>query len=222
MLRTMVFSDHLNFDIGIQYYYKNQGLVPPALDYDVLFENLTNLVRRAEFHKAFLFYPKPDQFLMQEHFEQNKYNWINGMKNSPYLDVIESSYIARPTIDHVPMDIRNKDSYYKVEKGTDINLALHAVTKATFNSYDLAIFLSADTDYIPLYDTLRTMGKMVVVIVIEGQHSMKIKPHVDEVIYIGKTFFSKSLRPERTKNKGGKVILNIGMNGVGKSGSTDR
>lgn len=56
------------------------------------------------------------------------------------------------------MEIDKKETYYKVKKGTDINLAVHAISKAFYNSYDIAFFLSADTDYIKVYEILKSIG----------------------------------------------------------------
>ena len=53
----------------------------------------------------------------------NYYNQVTGMKNAPYTDVIEGRYVARQVDENIPMEIGNKSTYYKVEKGTDINLA---------------------------------------------------------------------------------------------------
>lgn len=53
----------------------------------------------------------------------NYYNQVTGMKNAPYTDVIEGRYVARQVDENIPMKIGNKSTYYKVEKGTDINLA---------------------------------------------------------------------------------------------------
>ena len=44
------------------------------------------------------------------------------------------------------------------ELGTDVNIAIHSLRMAFFNAYDAAIFVSGDTDYLPIYETLRMMG----------------------------------------------------------------
>lgn len=202
MLRGMVFSDQLNFDIAVQHYYKDIQEAPPRLDYDVLFKNISLQVKNVDFLKAFIFYPKPDKNLMEDAYELNKYNWISGMQNSSFLDIIESSYIARPKNDEIPIDINDKSTYYKVEKGTDINMSIHALTKAFYNSYDVGFFISADTDYIPIYQTLKNLGKLVVVVYIKDQQIHKIKPHVDKHVILDKDFFDKCLRHEKHKGKG--------------------
>ncbi len=92
------------------------------------------------------------------------------------------------------MDITDKSTYYKVEKGTDINLAIHAITKAHNNAYDVAFVLSADTDYISLYRQLKSMGKLVIVAAVRGQTLGKVIPEVDDYIMLDDSFFSNNIR----------------------------
>ena len=194
MLKGMIFIDHMNFDIALQSYYKTLGRSTAKLDYNKLFEKITKLVDNVDFVKASIFVPKPEPFLMADTRLNNYYTWVSGLGNAPFTDVIEGRYCARPVNSSVPMNIANKSTYYKVEKGTDINLAVDAINKAFHNSYDIAYVVSADTDYIKVYDVLKSYGKLVVVVVVEGQSAYRIKPHVDAVFTLDDTFFSTCLR----------------------------
>lgn len=194
MLRGMIFVDHMNFDISLQKYYRNLGKATPKLDYNKLFKNLCAEIPNVDFLKGFIFVPKPDDFLMKDKKLENYYNWVIGMKNAPYTDVIEGRYVARPVDENVPMDIEKKNTYYKVEKGTDINLAVHAINKAFYNSYDIAFFLSADTDYIKVYEVLKSLGKIAIVVGVQGQNINGIKPMVDHTIILRESFFETCKR----------------------------
>ncbi len=125
---------------------------------------------------------------------ENYYNWVIGMKNAPYTDVIEGRYVARQVDENIPMQIDKKNTYYKVEKGTDINLAVHAINKAFYNSYDIAFFLSADTDYIKVYEVLKSIGKIAVVVGVQGQNINTIRPMVDNTIILKDSFFERCIR----------------------------
>ncbi len=131
---------------------------------------------------------------MKDRNLENYYNWVTGMKNAPYTDVIEGRYVARPVIESSPMEIDKRETYYKVEKGTDINLAVHAISKAFYNSYDIAFFLSADTDYIKVYEILKSIGKITVVVGVKGQNINSIRPIVDNTIILDEIFFDKCKR----------------------------
>lgn len=195
MLSGMVFVDHMNFNIAVSDYYSNKlGQKSPDLDYNTIFQGIVSKVPNVNYTKTFIFAPEPDPFLMVDKKLKGYYKWVQGMKNAKYLDVITGRYIARPVDPSVPMDINDHGTYYKVEKGTDINLAIHAITKAYNNAYDIAFVLSADTDYISLYRQLKNIGKMVVVVAVKGQSLGKIIPEVDDYIMLDDAFFQKHIR----------------------------
>ena len=198
MLRGMVFVDHMNFNIAITDYYASLGRRGPDLDYNTIFRSVVGLVQNVSYTKAIIFAPEPDQFLMNDSYLCRYYKWVQGMKNAKYLDVVEGRYIARPVNETVPMDISNKQTYYKVEKGTDINLAIHAISKGYNNAYDVAFIFSADTDYISLYRQLKSMGKLVIVVAVKGQMLKKVIPEVDDFIILDDRVFSQNIRKKQS------------------------
>lgn len=171
-----------------------QGITPPNLDYNKIFRNIVANVANTSYTKTIIFAPEPDKFLMNDPYLAGYYKWVQGMKNAKYLDVVEGRYIGRPVSDVASMNISDKSTYYKVEKGTDINLALHAITKAYNNAYDIAFVMSADTDYISLYRQLKSIGKIVIVVAVEGQKLRKVIPEVDDYIILDDSFFSQNIR----------------------------
>lgn len=194
MLRGMIFLDHMNFDIALKDYYRSLGSTAPKLDYNKLFKNTVLLKENVDFTKAHVFAPCPDSFLMQDEHLYKYYKWVKGLNNAKYTDVIEGRYVARPTRNRESMIITDQSTYYKVEKGTDLNLAICALTNGFYNSYDVAFVMSADTDYISLYHQLKNIGKIVIVVAIKGQNIRKIIPEVDDYILIDDDFFQKCLR----------------------------
>lgn len=194
MLRGMVFVDHMNFNIAVGDLYTGQGQKPPNLDYNTVFRGVVSMVSNVSYTKTIIFAPEPDDFLKQDPYLLGYYKWVQGMKNARYLDVVEGRYIGRPTDNTVPMDIHDRSTYYKVEKGTDINLALHALTKGFNNAYDVAFVVSADTDYINLYRQLKSMGKLVIAVAVKGQYLRKVIPEVDDYIILDDTFFTSHIR----------------------------
>ena len=194
MLRGAVFVDHMNFNIAVGDYYNSLGKKTPNLDYNTVFCGVVSLIPGISYKKTTIFAPEPDSFLMQDPYLAKYYKWVQGMRNARYLDVVEGRYIGRPVIDTAPMDIRDKSTYYKVEKGTDINLAIYALSKAYNNAYDVAFVLSADTDYISLYRQLKMIGKLVVAVAVKGQNLRKVIPEVDDYLILDDTFFSQYTR----------------------------
>jgi len=189
----------MNFNIAVQDYYakmfKHQA---PRLDYNTIFEAIVN-TKKTNYMKTIIFSPTPDNFLMEDKALLGFYKWTQGIKNAKYIDVVEGRYIARPTNPDKEMSMDDRSSYYKVEKGTDINLALHAMVKAQNNAYDVAFIVSGDTDYISLYHQLKILGKIVIVVAVHGQSLNKIIPEVDDYIMLNNDFFSKHLRKDKEK-----------------------
>lgn len=196
MLRGMVFVDHMNFDIAVQDLYLPDEQAP-KLDYNTVFKGIVEKIPGVEYLKTFIFSPKPDDFLMQDPKLCNYYKWTQGLKSSRYIDIIEGRYIARPTGEKRDMLIGDNQTYYKVEKGTDINLAVHALTKAHNNSFDVAFILSADTDYRPVYEQLKNMGKITVLVFVKGQKIGTLRNDIDDFIMLDKDFFSMHIRKKK-------------------------
>lgn len=192
----MVFVDHMNFDIAVQDLYLPTESAP-KLDYNTVFKGITTLRNDIEYLKTFIFVPKPDDFLMGDERLKNYYKWTQGLKSAKYIDVIEGRYISRPTSEN-EKNIQDKTTYYKVEKGTDINLAVHTLTKAYNDSFDVAFIVSADTDYRPVYEQLKNMGKLVILVVVKGQNVSSLRCDVDDIIVLNKEFFNEHIRNKQT------------------------
>lgn len=194
MRRVMVFIDFENFNIALMSYYRKQNLPAARLDYNKIPQEIVNMLPgNNELVKTFLCAPKPDDFLMQDARRKNTYDWINGLKNQKYFTVIEGQHIARPVYGQT-MDINNPASFYVEEKGTDINMGAHLIAKGFLNAYDTAVIVSGDSDYIPVLNILNTIGKVTVVVGVQGQNMSKLRMSADDMILLDKTYFDKCLR----------------------------
>jgi uncharacterized LabA/DUF88 family protein len=195
----MVFIDHMNFQIALGSLYSPESA--PRLDYNELPRQIVASANAGELMKTILFIPKPDDFLMQDEGFEKYYLWAAGMKVQRNFDVVEGAHMARPTKPEVQMNIKNGETYYKVEKGTDVNIAIYSLRMAFFNAYDTAVFVSGDSDYLPIYDTLRVMGKLVVVAVVKGQYIGRLIPCVDGFINLDRSFFERCARKEKATRR---------------------
>lgn len=54
--------------------------------------------------------------------------------------------------------------------------------------------MSADTDYLKVYEVLKSMGKLIVVVGVKGQNLSRIKGQVDNTLILDKDFFDTCLR----------------------------
>jgi len=207
MQKAMVFVDFENFNISKREYYKtikDKGTKLPSIDFlKFSKEIIKKLPNQHALVKTFIFAPKPDDFLMQDVRRKRTYDFISGMKNLDYLTVIEGLHIARPIGDspYLTMDINNTETFFVKEKGTDVNLGVHLLTKGFLNAYDTAIIVSGDTDYIPIMDTLNTFGKTVCVVGVKGRSLNKFKQHSDQQITLDDTFFQRCLSEKKIKGQ---------------------
>ncbi|GHV36438.1 NYN domain-containing protein [Clostridia bacterium] len=196
MQRVMVFIDFENFNIAAQQYYESLKKRSPRLDYNIFPRKLVEKLpgEQNRLIKTFLFAPKPDDFLMQDSRRAGTYKWIDGMKNQRYFTVIEGRHVARP-IEGASMNINDKSTYFVEEKGTDVNMAAHMITKGFLNAYDTAVVMSGDTDYIPTLEILNTIGKTTVCVGVQSQNMERFRKTSDDIILLDESFFNNCLRP---------------------------
>lgn len=196
MQKAMVFIDYENFSIALRQYYQRlsggkKTIPAPNIDYRKLSKEIINLLpNQNALTKTFLFVPKPDDFLMQSEYRKKEYEALSELKNLNYLTIIEGSHISRQ-VGNQEKNINDKNTYFVEEKGTDVNMAVHLLTKGFLNAYDTAIIISADTDYKPIMDMLNTFGKTVCVAGVQGQALQSFKSQTDQQLILDDTFFQK-------------------------------
>jgi uncharacterized LabA/DUF88 family protein len=199
MQKVMVFIDFENFNISLMNYYSRILKKPYVrLDYNKIPTELVGLLPGVgnRLIKTFLFAPKPDDFLLSDPRRKGTYDWICGLKNQKYFTVIEGQHVARATagLSKEQMDINDPSTYHVTEKGTDVNIATHIITKAFMNAFDTAVILSGDSDYMPVYEVLNTLGKTTVAVGVMGQILTKLSKCADDTIILSEPFFDRCLR----------------------------
>jgi uncharacterized LabA/DUF88 family protein len=203
MQKVMVFIDYENFEIARQNLYRNKfaeadpSYHAPRLDLAKLPKHIVGkLSKEYNLVKTFLFVPEPDDFLMQEDWRKKRYDFLKGLGNTDFFTVISGRHVARP-IGKKALTKYDKSTYFVDEKGTDINVAVQLLTKAYHNAYDTAVILSGDTDYLPIYDILNTIGKTVIVVGVKPQNLSKFKSHSDRQVVLSLADLNKCERPEK-------------------------
>lgn len=197
-MRTMIFIDHMNFYLAAQMYYYNtfkKSLL--TFDYAKLIQEIhKQLPFESELIKTQIFFPLSETPLdtIEPYKSSNK--WLNGLKSKPYLDIIE----GRNQIRKLPgFDINDPNTYTVDEKGTDINIATQMLTKAFHNSFDCAILVSGDSDYVPVIDVLRTIGKITVVACLKGQIlNKRLLEAKDSIILIDDSILSPAFKAPKS------------------------
>lgn len=194
-MKVMVFIDYQNFSINMHEYYKqNKNYVQPKISYPKLAEEVFNrieLKESATLVKTYLFAYKPCDQLMKLDRYSTFYNWLNGLKKKSYFEVIEGRQEVRSINKNTKIDIKNPSTYTTEEKGTDINVAVHMLSKAYTNAYDIAILISGDSDYVPVVEQLHNIGKTVVLATLPQQNVSKYKTLYDQHIKIHNDILQK-------------------------------
>jgi len=195
MLKAIAFIDYENFDIALKNMYRGMKKDFPRLDYQKLATNICQTIQLQDIKliKTMLFIPEPDKFLLQEKYWKDYDRSISGLQTKPFMDVIKGRFVTYPVDPNIPKNISDKRTYFKVEKGTDINIASNVLTMAFNDSFDIAILISGDSDYATVLTTLRTIGKLSYVATVEGQNS-RLASVADSHYIMREPFFSDSLR----------------------------
>ncbi|MDY5627695.1 MAG: NYN domain-containing protein [Clostridia bacterium] len=184
-MKSMAFIDYQNFEICKTEYLKSLKVNV----FNINFQNLANCLNdrislQPNLMKTFLFAYKPCDELLQLDMYRNYYNWLSGLRNKPFFEVIEGVQQLRPVNSSIPIDIYDNSTFKTKEKGTDINLAVNMLSKAYQNAYDIAILVSGDTDYIPVIKELHNLGKIVVLATFPTQNIKRYDVYRDAHIKI--------------------------------------
>lgn len=127
MHKAMVFIDYQNFNINLQEHYKGKSFKP--INYWALGKAINDIIPlQSEVIKTYLFAYKPCDELMKLERYSKYYDWLNSLRKTPYLEMIEGRQEIR-TYNGVDLDINNPKTYFTEEKETDINLTTHMLSK---------------------------------------------------------------------------------------------
>ena len=82
---------------------------------------------------------------------------------------------------------------YYVVKGDDIHIAVDIVMLAQSNSYDTAILVSGDGDFVPAVKAAQSFGKHVENAYFKSGHSWHLRQTCDRSIQMDKSFMKKCI-----------------------------
>lgn len=176
MERVMIFIDGNNFYHATKNYL-NQS---PKYKLEELCQNVTN--------------KKPNRYLLRSYFytvnEPHQQAIINALKKIPRISVNAEGYLKKNRIPGITFDPNDPSTYISEEKRTDINLTTDLLVGAYMNSYDTAIIFSADNDYLTPIKEIQKIGKIVELVITEGQPiSENLRNTVDEVFELNEDDF---------------------------------
>ena len=181
MKRVMVFIDSNNFESAVNSLFG--GLT--KLDYPKLANDLAD-TQNGELIRLYFYTAQGDPKKEPAKFQatQNFIDRLNKREDNCIVRVGRLMYLG--------LDSSGKNIIS--EKGTDVNIATDMVALACNNAYDVAILVSADTDYVPVLEQVRSIGKQVVLCLVDQQKGGYLKEFSDSNIVLSKAFISKAKR----------------------------
>lgn len=145
--------------------------------------------------KCFIDYTKIQEYFIKKTTQIYGKTYIYGGLNfGKMLDFLEH----QPRIDVIRGEV-GKDNK---EKCTDINIATGLLTKAFYNSYDVALLFSGDRDYKKVVREIRRMGKIIGIVTPDGEakdNAKDLANNVDFHIVLDENFYKKFWIPQNEK-----------------------
>ena len=80
------------------------------------------------------------------------------------------------------------------EKGVDVRLTTDVLLHAARNTYDVAVLVSGDTDFVDLVQGVKDLGKNIEVVLFDPVGSQALRKVADEVIEAGSRFLGDCWR----------------------------
>ena len=172
--RVMIFIDGSNL-----YYSLQTHCARIDLDYGKFIGKLAGGRRLV---RAYYYGARVDQSRQQQAF-QSQQQFLDYLGRVPRLEMRMGRLVYRNWPDAAP-----------VEKGVDIKIATDMLLHAARNTYDVAILVSGDTDFMDMVQGVKDLGKNVEVALFGGGGSRVLREVADEVITVDRSFLADCWR----------------------------
>jgi len=113
-------------------------------------------------------------------------------KQQQFFDTLRKMPNFKVILVRMQKRILNGKPYYVV-KGDDIHIAVDMVMLAQNNSYDTAILVSGDGDFMPAVEAVQSFGKHVENAYFKTGHSWHLRQACDVSILLDKNFIQKCI-----------------------------
>lgn len=172
--RVMIFIDGSNLYYSLKEMHRRISFDSQALN----FFNFSRMLAKSRKLIRFYYYTglhseqeNPEKFRSQKKF-------LDHLRETPYCTVRTG---------HI---LRRGESY--IEKGVDVLLTVDLIRLARLNSYDTAILISGDGDFVEAVKDVQDMGKQVELASFPFSQSNALKNTCDRVIEVTETMLNLS------------------------------
>ena len=97
---------------------------------------------------------------------KDQQKFFDALKKIPYLELRLGK-------------LQPKDGSYE-QKGVDVHLAVRMIDLAFRNTYDVAVLISGDSDFVPAVNMVKNLGKHVELAFVEGQPCFELQAACDK------------------------------------------
>jgi len=178
MKRVVLFIDGSNFYYGLKGIYGESKKLS-CFNFRKLGELLAinrDLLRVFYYNAPLDYSENPDKYAEQQRF-------FEKIKNTDKVRLILSRLQKRK--------IKGTNKFYYVIKGDDIRIAVDMVKGAYENTFDVAILVSGDGDFVPAVNVVQEKGKSVENAYFRQSLSWHLKQNCDKSIELRKELLDK-------------------------------
>ncbi len=180
MRRVAIFIDGNNFYFGLR---KLFGKKKRLLDFD--FNKFANyLAKKRNLVDIYYYNARLDKNFDQNKFKSQK-DFFNRLKNIPKFHLVLCKLLKR--------NIKGTNKHYYIIKEDDIHMAVDMVDGSAYDTFDVAILVLGDGDFVPAVHSIKNRNKKVENVYFKGSSSRNLKQHCSNSLELSKDILEKFL-----------------------------
>jgi len=178
MERVSIFIDGNNFYYGLR---KLFGPEKSLKRFD--FKNFGDyLADDGKVSRIFYYNAQLDQKFDSKTFKSQK-DFFTKLRKIPNFNLVLCKLLKR--------NVKGTDKVYYIIKEDDIHMAVDMVDGAANDSFDTAVVVSGDGDFVPAVKSVKRRGKKVINVYFKGSSSRNLKDHCDKSLELSKRLLEK-------------------------------
>lgn len=120
-------------------------------------------------------------------------SFLDFLRKIPFVTVKLGFLAKRPKNKNVPIDLNDANTYFHVEKETDVNISNEMLESAFRKEYDVGLLFAADGDYSDTLERLKNYNVDIYVVLPEGAPSSRLEKIITKgkIIRLPRVFFKE-------------------------------
>lgn len=178
LIRVSFYIDGFNVYHNIDKYYRETGICYKWLNYRSLFKSL--ITSNEQISDIYFFTSISEYHPRSAQIRHLVY--IKALKSEDII-IVKGNFISKPIECRVKnCNYRGKKIFIKLEeKKTDVNIAIYMTRDAYLNKYDKCFLMSADSDFVPIFNAVKEKNKSPGLIVPPSDGKIIITDKIEEL-----------------------------------------